>query len=58
MILQEVIYYLLYVITVKSAEKALVKSTLKVFIHSLKLKMQLLSLYSTTLKELNLTTVV
>jgi hypothetical protein len=40
--LQEVTYYLLYVTTVKSVEKILVRLTLKVFIHSLKLKMLLL----------------
>jgi hypothetical protein len=56
--LQEVTYYLLYVTTVKSAEKALVKLTLKVFIHSLKLKMQLLIHCSATLKTSSLTTVV
>lgn len=39
---QEVTYYLLFVIMVKSVEKTLVKLTLKVCIHSLKLKMLLL----------------
>lgn len=56
--LQEVIFYLLYATTVKSAEKALVKSTLKVFTLSLKWKMQVWILYSTTLRTSNLTTVV
>ena len=39
MILQEVIYYLLCATMVRSVEKASAKLTLKVFIHSLKLKM-------------------
>ena len=56
--LQEVTYYLLYVITVKSVVKTLVRLTLKVCIHSLKLKMQLLTPCSATLKTSSLTTVV
>ena len=55
---QEVTFYLLYVTMVKSAEKALVKSTLKVFTLSLKWKMQVWILYSTTSRTSNLTTAV
>ena len=56
--LQEVTYYLLYVITVKSVEKALARLILKVCIHSLRLKMKLLIHCSITLKTSSLTTVV
>ena len=56
--LQEVTYYLLFVTTVKSAVKTLVKLTLKVCIHSSKLKMLLLTPCSVTSKTSSLTTVV